>query len=211
MPRGASQGRCCMAAAYWIVEFKVFSPERAISGFLDASEWRQGFLPVSQKNASNRVSARRRVNSGENPHPRALRIEICCATGPASAAKFAVRRQTSGQRRAYTPLPFDTRRFSCQRTAPAGRRSLGTQPLHLQCALQDAEFQDGAVEVLSKIRVNPLAETNFAVALFPVGRYQVIVRSCERSFVRGRGNIASRSVAMSNLVPLTRDSSQEGI
>ncbi len=28
---------------------------------------------------------------------------------------------------------------------------MGTQPLHPQCALQDAEFQDGAVEVLSEI------------------------------------------------------------
>src|SRR6267142_914814 len=40
--------------------------------------------------------------------------------------------------------------FSCQRTAPASRRSLGTQLLRPQCDLQEAEIQDGAVEVLSE-------------------------------------------------------------
>src|SRR5258708_16211544 len=44
-----------------------------------------------------------------------------------------------------------TRRFSCQRTAPTSRRSLGTQFLPPQCDLQEAEIQDSAVEVLSEI------------------------------------------------------------
>ena len=37
--------------------------------------------------------------------------------------------------------------FSCQRTAPASRMSLGTQLPRSQCDLQEAEIQDGAVEV----------------------------------------------------------------
>src|SRR5258708_38372711 len=44
----------------------------------------------SQKSALIRATATRRINSGENPQKAALRIEICCATGPKSSAKPAV-------------------------------------------------------------------------------------------------------------------------
>src|SRR5260221_8764879 len=53
--------------------------------------------------------------------------------------------------------------FSCQRTAPASRRSLGTQLLRPQCDLQEAEIQDGAVEVLSE----KLKENVPSVPIFP--------------------------------------------
>src|SRR6267154_2301825 len=62
-------------------------------------------------------------------------------------------------------MPFATHRFSCQRTAPASRRSLGTQLPRPQCDLQEAEIQDGAVEVLSE----KLKENVPSVPIFPRG------------------------------------------
>src|SRR5258708_37656357 len=50
--------------------------------------------------------------------------------------------------------------FSCQRTAPASRRSLGTQLPRPQCDLQEAETQDRAVEVLSEMWTTSIRTTS---------------------------------------------------
>src|SRR6267154_2710586 len=75
-------------------------------------------------------------------------------------------------------MPFATRRFSCQRTAPASRRSLGTQLLRPQCDLQKAEIQDGAVEVLSEIFIRVIRS---AVLWQKAGQSQALATAGNRA------------------------------
>src|SRR5258708_10108936 len=92
-----------------------FKVSKIICAWTPGHPWDTGYSHAetwSQKSASIRDTARRRINSGENPQKAALRIEIRWATEPTSSAKFAVHGQTRGAAR-MNAAAFRYASFQC--------------------------------------------------------------------------------------------------